>query len=77
MIKFIVVYIILGSVSFYFGNITPELAALGISEPIVSIISKGLDAAVKGAGMIGAGVFGLTQLPNIKNPPAPPGAPVA
>lgn len=70
MIKFVVVYIVLGTLSFYFSNITSDLAVLGVSESIVSIASKFLDAAVKGTGMVGAAVFGLSQLPSLPGRPS-------
>ena len=45
------VYIVVGVGALFFGTITNDLLSLGLKEEIVSIIEKGITAALIGIGL--------------------------
>jgi len=70
--KLIVLYIMAGVLSFFWGNITADVAALGLQAEWIAIVGKGLDALVKGIGLVGVSLYGITILPKLpgEKPPA-------
>lgn len=48
----VIVYIFLGIAAMFFGTIQGDLLSLGIKSEIVSIVEKGLTAAVTGIGTV-------------------------
>ena len=51
MSPLVIAYIALGIFGLFFGQITNDLLSLGVRSEVISIVSKGIGAAVLGIGV--------------------------